>query len=82
MRQGARQCLNIGLQVMSDHKARSERLNDSLETPHREAVPNEDRGGGRGRFKAVELHRERSQGQCSGAGNRRGKGDGVDRCQK
>lgn len=50
MRQGACQCLNISLQVMSDHKARSKRVNDSLKTTHMEAVPNEDIEGVGGRF--------------------------------
>lgn len=40
--------MNIGLQVMSDHKARSKRVNDSLKTTHTEAVPNEDIEGGEG----------------------------------
>lgn len=49
-------CLNIILQVMSDHKARSKRVNDSLKSTHMEAEPNEDieGGGGGGRFQAVE----------------------------
>lgn len=34
--------LNISLQVMPDHKARSKRVNDSLKTTHMEAMPNED----------------------------------------
>lgn len=50
---GPCQCLNIGLKVMSDHKARSKRVNDSLKTTHTEAVPNEDIEGGGERFRAV-----------------------------
>lgn len=42
--------MNISLQVVSDHKARSKRVNDSLKTTHTEAVPNEDIEGGGERF--------------------------------
>lgn len=37
--------MNISLQVMSDHKARSKRVNDSLKTTHMKTVPNENIGG-------------------------------------
>lgn len=39
---GSCECLNISLQVMSDHKARSKRVNDSLKATHKETVPNEN----------------------------------------
>lgn len=63
----------FSLQVMSDHKARSKRANDSLKTTHMKTVPNKNTGQGEGGARVSEVTK-RSQGQGSEACYRQGDG--------